>query len=96
MPTPASQDAVLSGLRAAFRSTPIDEVALRDAIGRYVDDKKAQGVHVERVMMEIRRVAEVEDGPIYRALYEADLREHARQLINRAIMWTFERYFWTQ
>jgi len=84
----------LEKLRAAFRSVPIDEASLKSAVDAYVDDRRKHNVHVEQVIQEIRRVAEIEDGPIYRALYEPDLRDHARQLINRAIIWSFERYFW--
>lgn len=96
MKTSSPQATTLGPLRTAFRSTPIDEATLKDAISAFVDERRGQNIHVERVIMEIRRLAEVEDGPIYRALYEPDLRDHARQLINRAIMWTFERYFWSE
>src|SRR6185503_16673078 len=84
----------LEKLRAAFRSDPIDEAALKSVIDAYVDDRRKHNVHVEQVIREIRRVAEIEEGPIYRALYEPDLRNHAHQLINRTIIWAFERYFW--
>jgi hypothetical protein len=80
-------------LRAAFTASSVDESALKVAVCAYVDETKTQGWPVERVIIEIKRIAEVEDGPVYRALRDPIERLKARDLIDRVVKWCIDHYF---
>jgi hypothetical protein len=82
-------------VRAAFTAIPLDESALKDAICAYVDEAKNHGWHIERVIIEIKRISEVEDGPVYRARADPIQRHRARELVHRVVTWCIDRYFST-
>lgn len=81
-------------LRSAFVMRPMDEPALRVAVCGYVDAAKVLGWPVERVIVEIKRVAEVENGPVHRSNDPAD-RLDGQRVVARAVSWSVEHYFWT-
>jgi hypothetical protein len=82
-------------VRAAFTASPLDESALKDAACAYVDEAKNHGWPIERVIIEIKRISEVEDGPVYRALRDPVQRPKTRDLIHRVITWCIHHYFGT-
>jgi hypothetical protein len=81
-------------IRAAFSASPVDESQLRNAICGYVDEAKRQGWAVERVIVDIKRMAEIEEGPVMRAR-EATTRLDAQALVSRAVTWAVDHYYWT-
>jgi hypothetical protein len=81
-------------LRSALTGHPIDESSLRVAVCGYVDAAKALGWPVERVIIELKRVAEVENGPVHHSADPAD-RIDGQRLVARAVSWSVEHYFWT-
>jgi hypothetical protein len=82
-------------LRAAFIAIPMNETALKEAIWAYVDETRGLGWTIERVIVEVKRLAEVEKGPLFRALRDPTEGPKARVLIERAVTWCIDRYFGT-
>jgi hypothetical protein len=84
---------VTSRLRAAFLARPVDEVELKSAVSAYVDDAKAVGWPVERVIIFIKRIAEVEQS----AKWSSDpmKRSEAQHLLARAVTWCVQHYYWS-
>lgn len=76
-------------------ASPMDENALREATYAYVDETKRHGWPVERVIIEIKRLSEVEDAPLSRALRDPMQRDKAHALIDSVIGWCIARYFST-
>jgi hypothetical protein len=85
---------VSSRLRAAFLARPIDEAELKSAVAAYVDDAKAAGWPVERVIIFVKRIAEIEQGV---AKWSADplKRSIEQQLVARAVTWCVQHYYWS-
>lgn len=81
-------------LRAAFSVSPIDESRLKSAVCGYVDEAKRHGWPVERVIVDIKRMAEIEEGPVMQAR-EATKRLDAQALVSRAVTWAVDHYYWT-
>lgn len=81
-------------MRAAFSVSPLDESQLKNAICAYVDEAKRQGWVVERVIVDIKRMAEIEEGPLAQAR-DATKRLDAQALISRAVTWAVDHYYWT-
>jgi hypothetical protein len=83
-------------LRAGFVATYPDESELRNAICAFVDVVKPLGWSIERVLLEVKRVAEVEDGFLYRARRSGSQERRAAEgVLERAVRWCIEHYFWT-
>ena len=74
--------------------SPVDESQLKNAICGYVDEAKRQGWAVERVIVDIKRMAEIEEGPLVQAR-DATTRLNAQALISRAVTWAVDHYYWT-
>ena len=92
-PTEPLASAAIS-LRAALTVSPIDESQLRNAICGYVDEAKRMGWAVERVIVDIKRMSEIEDGPVMQAR-DATTRLDAQALVSRAVTWAVDHYYWT-
>jgi hypothetical protein len=92
-PTDSISSAV-TPVRAALTVSPIDESQLKNAICAYVDECKRQEWPVERIIVDIKRLAEIPDGPILQAR-DATKRLDAQALISRAITWAVDHYYWT-
>jgi hypothetical protein len=82
-------------LRAALTSTPIDEAAVKDAVFALVDDMKKLGAPPERVIIEIKRISEIENTPLYRAFMRKESEEAraGRALVDDAVRWCIGRYY---
>ncbi|HYC50514.1 MAG TPA: hypothetical protein VEB19_05320 [Gemmatimonadaceae bacterium] len=80
-------------LRAAFVAPIIDEHRLIDAACAYVDAARTLGWRVERVIIEVKRIAVVEDGPIFRAMRDPMRREEAHALVDRVITRCINHYY---
>lgn len=92
-PTPASEAAARLG--SAFRSTPLEEKALKLAVCAYVDEAKRLGWSVERVLAEIKRIASADGSPLNRSnAVGAARRSEALRIANRAVRWCVEYYYW--
>lgn len=83
---------VSSQLRVALSTHPVDDGALRAAVCAYVDAARAQGWPVERVIIELKRIAESEDGPVNRWSHATD-RIDGQRVVARAVSWCVEHYF---
>jgi hypothetical protein len=92
-PTDPLSSAAIS-VRAAFSVAPVDESMLKNAICGYVDEAKRMGWPVERVIVDIKRMAEAGDGPLMQAR-DATTRLDAQALISRAVTWAVDHYYWT-
>lgn len=79
-------------LRGAFGASPLSEVDLRSAVCAFVDSARAQGWPVERVIVEVKRIAEVEEGPVNRWTNASD-RLDGQRLVTRAVSWCVQHYF---
>lgn len=87
----------LARLRSAFLSERIDRSTIKDAVCAYVDEMKRLGASVERIIIDIKRIAEHEEGPIRRSLLDdPHARSEARQIVEAAVTWCVEYYYWTQ
>lgn len=84
-----------SHLRAAFSATPIDESLIRDAVCSFVDAARLQGWVVERVLVEVKRMAEIETGSLHDALRDPARRASAQSIVNRAISVCIQHYYAT-
>jgi hypothetical protein len=60
-----------------------------------VDEARSHGWPIERIIIEVKRISEVEDGPVFRALRNPLLRNDARDLVNRVVTWCINHYFAT-
>jgi hypothetical protein len=91
---PDTSSEVTSRLRAAFLARPTDEVELKAAVAAYVDEAKALGWPVERVIIFVKRLAEIEQGA---ANWSRDplKRSAAQQLLDRAVTWSVQHYYWS-
>ena len=85
----------LGALRRIFGTLPIDESALRNLVCTYADEMKRLGWPVERIIINIKRVGESEDG-LYRLEMTAAERLYVREMTSRAVTWCVEHYFSTQ
>jgi hypothetical protein len=92
-PTDSISSAVTS-VRSALTVSPIDESQLKNAICAYVDECKRLEWPVERIIVDIKRLAEIPDGPILQAR-DATTRLDAQALVSRAITWAVDHYYWT-
>lgn len=81
-------------VRESFTTAPVDESRLKGAICAYVDEAKRQGWPVERVIVDIKRLAEIEDGPLMQAR-DATKRLDVQALVSRAVTWAVDHYYWT-
>ena len=79
-------------LRGAFSAYPVSEGDLRSAVCAFVDSARALGWPVERVIIEIKRIAEVEEGPVNRWANSSD-RLDGQRVVARAVSWCVEHYF---
>ena len=82
-------------VREAFSASPMDESFLKNVVCAYVDEAKRMGWPVERVIVDIKRIAEVEDGPLFQSRGDAAKRLDAHALISRAVTWAVDHYYWT-
>ena len=82
-------------LRDALTSTPVDPAAVRCAVFALVDDMRELGAPCERIIIEIKRISEIENTPLYRAMMrrESDEQRSARALIDDAVRWCIDRYY---
>lgn len=78
-------------LRAAFVARPIDDDVLKSAVCAYADEAKRLGWPVERVIIEIKRMSEIESGPIYRQ--ERSDRTQGQRIVERVVTWCVEHYY---
>ena len=78
-------------LRAAFTARPLDDEALKIAVCAFADEGKRLGWPVERVIIEIKRISEVEDGPLYRP--EPLDRIAGHRIVERVVTWCVEHYY---
>jgi hypothetical protein len=78
-------------LRAAFGSRPINDETLKAAVCAYADEAKRLGWPVERVIIDIKRISEVEEGPIYRP--EPFDRIEGQRIVERVVTWCVEHYY---
>jgi hypothetical protein len=70
---------------------PIDDNVLRTAVCDYADEAKNLGWPVERVIIEIKRIAEIEEGPLYRP--EPFDRLQGQRIVERVVTWCVEHYY---
>jgi hypothetical protein len=70
---------------------PIDDNLLKVAVCDYADEAKSLGWPVERVIIEIKRISEVEEGPLYRP--EPYDRLQGQRLVERVVTWCVEHYY---
>lgn len=82
-------------LRDALTITPLDPSAVKCAVFALVDDMRELGAPCERIIIEIKRISEVENTPLYRALMQRASEEEraARALIEQAVRWCIDRYY---
>jgi hypothetical protein len=73
----------------------MDESELNGAICAYVDEAKRIGWEVERVIVQIKRFAQVEDGTLARMSLDAITRADAQRILSRAITRCVEHYYWS-
>lgn len=78
-------------LRAAFAVRPIDDEALKAAVSAYADEAKRLGWPVERVIISIKRISEVEDGLLYRP--DPFDRAEGQRIVERVVTWCVEHYY---
>lgn len=78
-------------LRAAFAARPIDDDSLKAVVCDYADEAKRLGWPVERVIIEIKRISEIEDGPLYRP--EPYDRLQGQRIVERVVTWCVEHYY---
>ena len=78
-------------LRAAFSVRPIDDDVLKAAVFGYADEAKRLGWPVERVIIDIKRISEVEEGPIRRP-HPFD-RAEGQRIVERVVTWCVEHYY---
>jgi hypothetical protein len=70
---------------------PIDENVLKAAVCDYADEAKRLGWPVERVIIEIKRISEIEEGPLRRgAPYD---RIQGQRIVERVVTWCVEHYY---
>ena len=87
----------MTRLREAFAAKPVDGDALKSAVCVYVDEMKKIGAPVERVIVDIKRIAEAELGParsVGRGSPQLPSEESVAAL-SRAVTWCIEHYYWT-
>jgi hypothetical protein len=83
-------------LRAAFVTKHPDESEIRNAVCAFVDAVKPLGWSIERVVVEVKRVAEVEDGFLFQARRARGTEMlGAERMLERTVTWCIEHYFWT-
>jgi hypothetical protein len=78
-------------LRAAFAVRPTDDDGLKAAVCDYADEAKRLGWPVERVIIEIKRIFEVEEAPLFRP--EPYDRLQGQRLVERVVTWCVEHYY---
>lgn len=78
-------------LRAAFAVRSIDEAVLETAVCEYADEAKRLGWPVERVIIEIKRFSEIEEGPLHRP--EPYDRIQGQRIVERVVTWCVEHYY---
>jgi hypothetical protein len=88
----ASADAA-SRLRAAFARKPVDPCLLKDAVCAFADGMKKTGASVERTIVEIKRIAEAEMGPIEFSGKRRLLMNDPNDVVVRAVTWSIECYY---
>ena len=88
--TPSLADST-ARLRAAFTARPIDDEVLKVAVRGFADEAKRLGWPVERVIIEIKRISEVENGPMYRPL--SFDRVEGQRIVERVVTWCVEHYY---
>jgi hypothetical protein len=90
-----SIDSASSRLGKAFLAEHADESEIRNAVCALVDAAKPLGWPVERLIVEVKRLAEVENGFLFRARLSRQARREAEAVLERAVTWCIEHYFWT-
>ena len=97
-PTLTTAEKSLSRLRDLFLGDFLEPSAVRNAVCAYVDHMKSQGAPVERIIIDIKRVAEVENGALSRALAakDSDGQRRARQVTDDAVKWCIQHYYSTE
>jgi hypothetical protein len=80
-------------VRAAFIATPLDETVLEEAVCGYVAAAKTLDWPVERVIVELKRIGDVEGSPVYQRLRDPMQRTEARELMQRVVAWSIDQYF---
>lgn len=75
---------------------PLEENALMNAVCAFVDEMRRFNWPIERMIIEVKRVAEVEDGQLFRALIgEHQSRVEAQRLISRLVSQCITHYYAT-
>ena len=77
-------------VRAAF-ARPINDEALKAAVCAYADEAKRLGWPVERVIIEIKRISEAEDGLIHKT--DPIDRVEGQRIVERVVTWCVEHYY---
>lgn len=70
---------------------PIDEIVLKEAVCDYADEAMRLGWPVERVIIEIKRISEVDEGPL-RSPEPYD-RIQGQRIVERVVTWCVEHYY---
>ena len=82
---PDTTPEVTARLRAPFLSVPIDESELKNAVCAYVDDAKRVEWPVERVIIFIKRLAELEQEAAVQAVRDLAKRDGGQRILPQAI-----------
>jgi hypothetical protein len=90
---PDTTPEVTARLRAAFLAVPIDESELENAVYAYVDDARTVGWPVERVIIYIKRLADLEQEAAMQAACDLAKRDESQRLLAQAITWCVEHYY---
>lgn len=91
-----SIQAAAQRLRAAFVAVHPDESEIRNAVCAFVDVVKPLGWTVERVLIEVKRIAEIEEGFLFRARLQRGVEQReAERVLERTVSWCIDHYFWT-
>lgn len=95
----ASNDSIQAAthrLRATFVAVHPDESEIRSAVCAFVDVVKPLGWTIERVLVEVKRIAEIEDGFLSRARLRRGVDQRdAERVLERTVSWCIDHYFWT-
>jgi hypothetical protein len=91
----SSTEAAKRRLRAAFTATHPDESEIRTAVCAFVDVVKPLGWPVERILVDVKGLATGEDSFLFRAWQSSAEQRAAEGVLERAVTWCIEHYFWT-
>src|SRR5437667_12518431 len=88
------QPDVTAALRAALMIATPDAEALKDAVCAYVDEMKALGASAERIIIDIKRLAEAaRESRSTQRSYTADTIREMAEATHQAVTWCIERYY---